>query len=326
MSRKLFWATIVMAVFSFAVLFAEPAETPCKKTCKHSSNEAVKSSTQCASMSLEQLNESFEESKDQLKKLSSANAGQEHIYQSMQQLCDIICVAAERARRHSDWNYEMVKDNTEQRFDETVSIVNDYLLLIANDGPIYRASKRISDVSLKKAQLFSEKSGRMKLEKYQKAYRRIAGVMEEQGKQTARIWTSIAEEQPAVETLLTLLRESKEFYIDVKSTFGANQALEELEETCSELDKLIKTMVNVQNAVHNLREKREQKVNTPKPKPACEKVEKEAPEDAPKPQPADKIEEKEVPKADAPKPEPACEKAAKKALKSAKENKTVDKK
>jgi len=307
MLGKLFLTTIVMAVFSFAVLFAEPAETPSKKTCKHSSNEAVKSSAQCASMSLEQLNETFQKSKGQLKKLSSANTGQEHIYQSMQQLCDIICVAAERARRHSDWNYEMVKDNAEQRFDETVSIVNDYLLLIANDGPIYRASKRINDVSLEKAQLFSEKSGRMKLEKYQEAYRKIAGVMEEQSKQAARIWESIAEEQPVVETLLTLLRESKEFYIDVKSTFGANQASEELEETCRELNKLSKTMVNVQNTVFNLKEKK-------------------APKDAPKPQPADKIEKKEVPKTGAPKPEPACEKAAKKALKNAKENKTVDKK
>ncbi len=326
MLGKLFLTTIVTAVFSCAVLFAEPAETPSKKTCKHSSNEAVKSSAQCASMSLEQLNETFQKSKGQLKKLSSANTGQEHIYQSMQQLCDIICVAAERARRHSDWNYEMVKDNAEQRFDETVSIVNDYLLLIANDGPIYRASKRINDVSLEKAQLFSEKSGRMKLEKYQEAYRKIAGVMEEQSKQAARIWESIAEEQPVVETLLTLLRESKEFYIDVKSTFGANQASEELEETCRELNKLSKTMVNVQNTVHNLREKSRQKVNTPEPAPAWEKTKKEAPEDAPKPQPADKIEKKEVPKTGAPKPEPACEKAAKKALKNAKENKTVDKK
>lgn len=149
--------------------------------------------------------------------------------------------------------------------------------------------------------------------------------MDEQGKHAARIWTSIAEEQPAVETLLTLLRESKEFYIDVKSTFGANQALEELEETCRELNKLSKTMVNVQNTVFNPKEKKAPK-DAPKHKPACEKVEKGVPEDAPKPQLADKIEEKEVPKADAPKPEPACEKAAKKALKSAKENKTVDKK
>ena len=310
MLGKLFLTTIVMAVFSCAVLFAEPAKTlcktPCKKTCKHSADKAVKPSKQCASMSLEKLNEHFNKGRSRLKKLLLAKAGEEHVYQSMQQLCDIICVAAERTRRYSDWNYKTVKDNAEQRFDETTSIVNDYLLLISNDGPICRASKRISDISLKKAQLFSKKSGRMKLEKYQKAYKKIADVMDEQGKHAARIWTSIAEEQPAVETLLTLLRESKEFYIDVKSTFGANQALEELEETCRELNKLSKTMVNVQNTVFNPKEKKAPK-DAPKPKPTCEKIEEKASKDAPK-------------------PEPACEKAAKKALKSAKENKTVDKK
>jgi len=310
MLGKLFLTTIVMAVFSCAVLFAEPAKTPCKtpckKTCKHSVDKAVKPSKQYACMSLEKLDESFNKGRSQLKKLLLAKAGEEHVYQSMQQLCDIICVAAERTRRYSDWNYKTVKDNAEQRFDETTSIVNDYLLLISNDGPICRASKRISDISLKKAQLFSKKSGRMKLEKYQKAYKKIADVMDEQGKHAARIWTSIAEEQPAVETLLTLLRESKEFYIDVKSTFGANQALEELEETCRELNKLSKTMVNVQNTVFNPKEKKAPK-DAPKPKPTCEKIEEKASKDAPK-------------------PEPACEKAAKKALKSAKENKTVDKK
>lgn len=315
MLGKLFLTTIVMAVFSCAVLFAEPAKTPCKKThkmpskkvCKHSADKAVKPSKQCASMSLEKLDEHFNKGRSRLKKLLLAKAGEEHVYQSMQQLCNIICVAAERTRRCSDWNYKTVKDNAEQRFDETTSIVNDYLLLISNDGPICRASKRISDISLKKAQLFSKKSGRMKLEKYQKAYKKIADVMDEQGKHAARIWASIAEEQPAVETLLTLLRESKEFYIDVKSTFGANQALEELEETCRELNKLNKTMVNVQNTVFNPKEKKAPKVNAPNPKPACEKIEEKASKDAPK-------------------PKPACEKTAKKALKSAKENKTFDKK
>jgi hypothetical protein len=201
-----------------------------------------------AAQSPEELEENVVTAREQLERLITEDS-QERIYQSMAELRELILVITERSRRVSIWEFEVVKEDANEYFDDTAAIIEDYLELIAHGGPVQNACARIGKTSLERADSFYLKAGTKKLDKYQKSYNRIGDIMKKQGERASEIWLTIEEERSDIETAFTMLKESKEYFNDLNETFGTEPAMNELKEVCDDLRELTEAALDIQNIV-----------------------------------------------------------------------------
>lgn len=246
MLRKIYLTLTIAAILvSGTVLFAEqgrsrrPAPTaPGRQQVNRYSN-----------LSTETLEESFDKIGQQLNGILSTDPDRGQLYKSNEELTEVVAVVSERVKRTSRWEFGIVKADPERYYEQSISVLNDYLeLVVAENSPVHKAAKRISSVSLEKARQFEKKAGKMKLEKYQNRYKRMASTLSKKSKQISRMWKIIEGTKPVVEEKLALLSESRQYYNDVKATFGSEAAFKELREVANELKSISNEMIKLQNA------------------------------------------------------------------------------
>lgn len=164
---------------------------------------------------------------------------------SMQELHEVVIAATERAKLLSVWDVEAIKKDAEKTFDATIGAIEDYLSLVADDGPVHRASNRIRTAALDHARTFREKAGVKNTEKYTQ----LAESMDKRAVEVSGVWEAIRKERSAAEAGLKELKQAKELYVDVKTAWGIEKAVEELKKVQTDLKKLSDSMVKVQKAV-----------------------------------------------------------------------------
>lgn len=164
---------------------------------------------------------------------------------SMKELHEVVIAATERAKLLSDWDIEAIRRDAAETFDATIAAIEDYLSLVADDGPVHRASNRIRTAALDHARIFREKAGVKNTEKYTE----LAESMDAKAGEVSGVWEAIRKERAAAETGLKELKQARELYIDVKTAWGIEKAVEELKKVQADLKKLSASMVKVQQAV-----------------------------------------------------------------------------
>jgi len=197
-----------------------------------------------ANQTLDGLRGLAQEGKKALEKIVSSGDVSE-VDRSMQQLQNVVLAASERARRLSEWDLSKVEQEAEQTFDTTIAAIEDYLTLVADDGPIHRASNRIRTAALDQARTFREKAST----KSSQRYTELAEAMDAQARKVTEIWDSIKAEREIAVTGLKGLKSSRELYIDVKKAQGIQAAVKDLEGVKIDLAKLSTSMAKVQKVV-----------------------------------------------------------------------------
>jgi vacuolar-type H+-ATPase subunit H len=194
-------------------------------------------------MSLERLNEITKKGKETLNKIIKGKvSGLDH---SIRELQEIVCAAAERARRLSNWDIKQIEAEAEKSFDDTIAAIEAYLDFVKDDGEVHEASKRIRAAAMEKERVFREKAEA----KNSSRYKELANAMHTQAEKASAAWEAIRKERKNAEDGLKNLREYRELYIDVKSAQGIGEAVKELEAVRDDLIKLSQTMRKVQEAV-----------------------------------------------------------------------------
>lgn len=164
---------------------------------------------------------------------------------SMKELHGVVMAATERAKLLATWDIEAIKKDAEKTFDATIAAIEDYLSLVGDDGPVHRASNRIRTAAMDHARIFREKAGVKNREKYTQ----LAESMNKRAVEVSAVWETIRKERSAAEAGLKELKQAKELYVDVKTAWGIEKAVEELKKVQADLKKLSDSMVKVQKAV-----------------------------------------------------------------------------
>jgi len=168
---------------------------------------------------------------------------------NMRDLQDVVCAAAERARRLSTWDVNAVEAQAEKTFDETIAAITDYLNLVKDDGPVHQASKRIRTAALDKERIFREKAGSKPSPAVKERYDALSKAMRVQAERVTAAWETIRTQRDAVQKTLAELREHRELYVDVKVALGIGEAVKDLEGVATDLGKLSAGMKRVQEAI-----------------------------------------------------------------------------
>jgi hypothetical protein len=197
-----------------------------------------------ASQTIDGLKGLVQEGKKQLEKIVTGGEVSE-VDRSMQQLQDVVLAASERARRLSEWDLSKVEKEAEQTFDTTIAAIEEYLVLVEDDGSVHKASNRIRTAALDQARIYREKASAKSSERYTG----LANTMDSEAKKVTEIWTAIEAERKIAANGLKGLKESRELYIDVKKGEGVIKARKELEGVKNDLAKLSASMAKVQQAV-----------------------------------------------------------------------------
>jgi hypothetical protein len=197
-----------------------------------------------ANQTLDGLKGLVQQGKKALEKIVSGGEVSE-VDRSMQQLQDVVLAASERARRLSEWDLSKVEKEAEETFDTTIGALEEYLALVADDGPVHKASNRIRTAALDQARIFREKASA----KSSQRYRELAVAMDSQARRVTELWDSIKAEREIAVSGLKELKSSRELYVDVKITHGIQAAIKELEGVKNDLAKLSASMAKVQQAV-----------------------------------------------------------------------------
>jgi len=196
-----------------------------------------------ASKTMDALKEMVSKGKE---KLDSITAGkQDEVDKSMSDLQEVVLAASERARRLSEWDVNKVEKEAEQTFDVTIQAIQDYLDLVADDGPVHKAGMRIRTAALEKARTFREKANSKSSDRYLE----LAKEMDAQAVRVTQVWESISKERQTAVSSLKQLKEAKELYVDVKVAKGIQAAVKELEKVRDDLAKLSQAMAKLQKAV-----------------------------------------------------------------------------
>jgi hypothetical protein len=197
-----------------------------------------------ANQTLDGLKGLVQEGKKALEKIVSGGEVSE-VDRSMQQLQDVVLAASERARRLSEWDLTKVEKEAEETFDATIGAIEEYLALVADDGPVHKASNRIRTAALDQSRIFREKASA----KSSQRYTELGAAMDTQARKVTEIWDSIKTEREIAISGLKELKSSRELYIDVKKAQGIQAAVKELEGVKNDLAKLSASMAKVQQAV-----------------------------------------------------------------------------
>jgi hypothetical protein len=197
-----------------------------------------------ANQTLDGLKGLVQEGKKAMEKIVSGGEVSE-VDRNMQQLQDVVLAASERARRLSEWDLSKVEKEAEQTFDTTIGAIEEYLALVADDGPVHKASNRIRTAALDQSRIFREKASA----KSSQRYTELAEEMDAQARKVTEIWDSIKSEREIAVNGLKGLKSSRELYIDVKKAQGIQAAVKELEGVKNDLAKLSASMAKVQQAV-----------------------------------------------------------------------------
>lgn len=197
-----------------------------------------------ANQTLDGLKGLVQEGKKALEKIVSGDELSE-VDRSMQQLQDVVLAASERARRLSEWDLTKVEKEAEETFDATIGAIEEYLALVADDGPVHMASNRIRTAALDQSRIFREKAAA----KSSQRYTELGVAMDTQARNVTEIWDSIKTEREIAISGLKELKSSRELYIDVKKAQGIQAAVKELEGVKNDLAKLSASMAKVQQAV-----------------------------------------------------------------------------
>jgi hypothetical protein len=214
-----------------------------------------------ADMSLEQLQNVISSGRELLSKVTSepAGAGQpgelSPIDRDMDALRQVVVAAAERARRLSEWDFDKVGKDAEQLFDTTINAIEEYLTLVAEDGPVHQAKNKIRTAAIEQQRIFREKAA-AKSSSQRESSKRYAELAEEMKAQAAKadsIWESIKAERETAVNGLKALKESRELYIDISKAQGIAAAVRELENVRNDLAKLSASMATVRDAIQSVR-------------------------------------------------------------------------
>ena len=164
---------------------------------------------------------------------------------SIQILQEVVLASSERARRLSEWDLNEVENEAEHTFDITIDAIEEYLVIVADDGPVHKAANRIRAAALDQARIFREKASI----KSSQRYTELAETMDAQAKKVTEIWNSIKAEREIAVNGLKGLKSSRELYVDVRKAQGIEAAVRELEAVKDDLATLSASMTNVQQAV-----------------------------------------------------------------------------
>lgn len=198
-----------------------------------------------AGKTLDALKDLVTKGKEKLAKIASGDVSE--VDRSMNDLQETVAAATERAKRLSEWNLADVQKDAEKSFDLTIAAIQDYLDLVADDGPLHKAQVRIATAAEEQSRVFREKSKT----KASKRYDELAKSMEVHSAKARAIWELIRLDRAGLIEELARFKESKELYIDVKKAQGIAAAVKELERVRDDLKKVATAMVKVQRAVLN---------------------------------------------------------------------------
>lgn len=214
---------------------------------KATSEEAAKKPNsridEFAEMSFEKLNDITKKGKETLDTIIKGD--ESDLDRSMRELQEIVCAAAERARRLSNWDIKQIESEAEKAFDDTIAAIEAYLDFVKDDGAIHQASKRIRTAALEKERVFREKAEAKDSDRYKE----LAAAMHNQAEKASAAWDAIRKERKNAEEAVKELKEYRELYVDVKAAQGIGEAVKELEAVRDDLIKLSQAMRKVQEAV-----------------------------------------------------------------------------
>ena len=197
-----------------------------------------------ANQTLDGLKGLVQEGRNALEKIVSGGEVSE-VDRSMQQLQEVVLSASERARRLSEWDLSKVEKEAEETFDTTIGAIEEYLALVADDGPVHKAANRIRTAAIDEARVVREEAAT----ESNPRFLQLAERCEVQAKSVAGIWDSIKSEREIAANGLKELRSSKKLYVRIKKVEGIEAAVKELEGVKSDLAKLSASMAKVQQAV-----------------------------------------------------------------------------
>jgi hypothetical protein len=219
-----------------------------------------------ADMSLEKLQNMVSNGRELLSKITSSpaesasvepeQAGEiSRVDSELDALKQVVMAAAERARRLAEWDLSEIEKDAEQTFDTTINAIEEYLVLVSEDGLVHQAKNKIRTAALEQARIFREKAAAKAASQKtsSKRYAELADNMKAQALKTDSIWNSIKAEREAAVNGLKALKESRELYIDVKKAQGIEAAVRELENVRNDLAKLSASMATVRDAIQNVK-------------------------------------------------------------------------
>lgn len=210
------------------------------KTRSASGNEILNS---LSSMSMEKLKSVVGKGREKLADIVEKD--ETPLDRSMRELQEAVCASAERAKRLSSWDIDVIGNNAEASFDETIDALESYLDFVEDDGIVHVAAKKIRQAALNKESVFNSKANAKDSDRY----RELAAAMRIQANRADAAWTSIRDERKSVEESVKRLKDSRELYIDVKQAQGIGAAVRELEAVREDLNSLSEKLREVQEAI-----------------------------------------------------------------------------
>lgn len=199
--------------------------------------------TSLTGKTMDALKELVSKGKEKLTQIASGDVTE--VDRSMNDLQETVAAATERAKRLSEWNLDDVQKDAEKSFDLTIAAIQDYLDLVADDGPVHKAQIRIATAAEEQARVFREKAKTKSSERYEA----LAKSMDTQSTKARSIWDLIRQDRKSLVDEFAKFKESKELYVDVKKAQGIAAAVKELERVRDDLKKISTAMVKVQKAV-----------------------------------------------------------------------------
>jgi len=174
------------------------------------------------------------------------------ISESMKALNELVVSATERVNIFITWDEEEIRNNAEELFDETIQAIEEYLELIAIDGPVNKTVTKIKTVALNEASSNRKKGNRYKSFTNQKFFERYFELAKKNEKQAELIeenWQLIIKERERATAALDDLKLGRELYIDIAMTEGIDAAIGQMELMTADLVTLSTEMTKMKDKI-----------------------------------------------------------------------------
>jgi hypothetical protein len=157
-------------------------------------------------------------------------------------LKNIVLAATERAKRICAWDPNRIKQETVKLFDETMVAIKEYLDLVDDTGPVYKAAYRIRESADEAARKFEETKKQTGDIRYDALITRMKGY----STKISELLAEITRQRINTINEVNKLKKDREFYLACMEVDEYEVAIKELEGVIQDLKAMSDQMISIQ--------------------------------------------------------------------------------
>jgi hypothetical protein len=190
------------------------------------------------SATLEKLNATI---KDNLEIIKPAPKT-ETISEQTNALKNIVLAATERAKRICAWDPKQIQQEAVKLFDDTMKAIEEYLALVDDTGPVYKAAYRIRESADETARKFEETKKQTGDTRYDTLITRMKGY----SSKITELLAEITRQRINTTNEVKKLKKDRAFYLSCIEVDEYEVAIKELEGVIQDLKAMSDQMISIQ--------------------------------------------------------------------------------